>query len=212
MLTLLIIVLGMFPYAPVKAHAKARRIQCVNNLKLLGSAFREVSTTDANNSDYRHIGDGGPAGIGEDSIALWSRWAALSNHLATPKLLTCPADKERLPKKPFFGEAPVFSLAGLTNNRHLSYFLGIQTREQPAALGILSGDRNVTNGGVALSPGRHILPVGSKLGWSTELHQSAGNVLLGDGSVQQLTSGRLREAFEASLKAVGRTNDTWLVP
>jgi prepilin-type processing-associated H-X9-DG protein len=33
----------------------------------------------------------------------------------------------------------------------------------------------------------------NKIGYTSSIHQNAGNILLGDGSVQQVSSGRLRD-------------------
>ena len=99
-------------------------------------------------------------------------------------------------------------------NASVSYFLGDRQRENPQT--ILSGDRNITNS-VGSTPPRSMVAVGpppgrqivikadtkgqaptTTLGYSGKVHQNAGNLLLGDGSVQQLTSGRLRDQVRDS--------------
>jgi prepilin-type processing-associated H-X9-DG protein len=40
-------------------------------------------------------------------------------------------------------------------------------------------------------------------GYTDRIHQNAGNLLLGDGSVQQVSSGRAREQVRDSLQASG---------
>ena len=96
----------------------------------------------------------------------------------------------------------------LANNQKVpSYFLGTTaTEEQPQS--ILGGDRNVTNGSTeALLAGKHVIFANpdangaiavatlNKIGYTSAIHQNAGNILLGDGSVQQVSSGRLRDAL-----------------
>jgi hypothetical protein len=49
---------------------------------------------------------------------------------------------------------------------------------------------------------------GDRLGWTAEMHTQQGNVVLGDGSVQQLTSSQLTAALKASSPRTNR----FLVP
>ena len=79
-----------------------------------------------------------------------------------------------------------------TNN--ISYFVGASARES-LPQSFLAGDRNVTLNGNRLSR-RVELTNGAPVAWDEKIHRSQGTVALGDGSVQQLSSGRLREALE----------------
>jgi hypothetical protein len=73
----------------------------------------------------------------------------------------------------------------------------------------LSGDRNITNnsvGGLARSnidksevgnlKQTHTTTQGA--GWNNAIHQNQGDVCLGDGSVQQFSSSRLRDALKST--------------
>jgi prepilin-type processing-associated H-X9-DG protein len=114
---------------------------------------------------------------------------AMSNELSTPKVLVCPADKRKA----------ATNFVAL-RNEHLSYFVGLDATTNDFQM-LLSGDRNITN----TTP-----PVGSILflttnqtsvrgaGWSKELHNNAGNVVLADGSVQPVTASRLRDQLKVS--------------
>jgi prepilin-type processing-associated H-X9-DG protein len=65
---------------------------------------------------------------------------------------------------------------------------------------------------VAVGAGRLVVSANTVLGFTATTHKSAGNILLGDGSVQQVTSVRLNEALRDALQvSVLRTN-VWLVP
>jgi prepilin-type processing-associated H-X9-DG protein len=75
---------------------------------------------------------------------------------------------------------------------NLSYFVGLDARET-APMALLTGDRNLTLNGVEVPPGLLEVTTNSALGWSAGMHRGAGNVALGDGSVQQCTSARLAE-------------------
>jgi hypothetical protein len=88
----------------------------------------------------------------------------------------------------------------------VSYFVGIRaTEEQPQS--ILSGDRNMGNNanaygfsgttadGTAGSSNNIYTANGATTAayqWSDRMHQKQGNIALGDGSVQQVSSARLR--------------------
>jgi prepilin-type processing-associated H-X9-DG protein len=80
---------------------------------------------------------------------------------------------------------------------------------------IMSGDRNLTNnatvgGGTAferiglnglsarLTTNQVPTTTGTGAGYTKDTHQNAGNICLGDGSVQQVTTSRLREYLRDS--------------
>jgi hypothetical protein len=76
---------------------------------------------------------------------------------------------------------------------------------------ILGGDRSITNGSPVLFRFGYatIGPLGTNhlttnyysgvgAGWDRNMHVNAGNVLQGDGSVQQYTTVRLRDALRNS--------------
>ncbi|MEO7299431.1 MAG: hypothetical protein ABI042_12750 [Verrucomicrobiota bacterium] len=105
----------------------------------------------------------------------------MSNELGLPKALVCPADKGRKPADDFLK----------LSNSNLSYFLGVDANEN-LPQSILSGDRNITNG-FAPTNGMLLLMTNQPVGWTKEIHKYQGNVALGDGSVQQASSARLRD-------------------
>jgi prepilin-type processing-associated H-X9-DG protein len=98
----------------------------------------------------------------------------------------------------------------------VSYFVGLSANEETPQ-SILSGDRNMTNGTynldfkTAASYNKTIKVLATdanqaaRLNWgyTDRIHQNAGNLLLGDGSVQQVSSGRAREQVRDSLQASG---------
>ncbi len=187
------------------AQRKADAIVCVDNLKDLGLALRIVSTDHGDKwpMDLSVTDHGTREGLTQGR-QLWCHWLSLSNVLSTPKMLLCPADKERQPPRPL-------TWALIRDNSHLSYFLSLDARkDNPQA--ILAGDRNLTTNGAPVGPGRLVLTTNLLLGWSKELHNHSGNILLGDGSVQQMSTDRLHAAGrDAAPHAKGSTN-VWLVP
>ena len=111
----------------------------------------------------------------------------LSNGLSNdPTHLVCPADKRAAAK----------DFASLSNE-NVSYFVGLGADESSPQT-FLAGDRNVTNG--TPLPANRILMIAANtvVGWTHELHDSVGVVLLADGSIQQVTSSGLRALAASS--------------
>jgi prepilin-type processing-associated H-X9-DG protein len=127
-----------------------------------------------------------------------SFWAA-STQLNSPRMLTCPADKKRLPR--------VTNFASLAD-RKVSYFLGVDSAiSNPQS--VLGGDRNLATNNVALPAGLATIADPRMAGWTREsLHRAAGNLAFADGSVQQMTSESLRRSLDAS----GQRTNTVVIP
>src|SRR5439155_548362 len=170
-----------------KAYMRSQASCCNCNLKQIGLAFKtwavdhtnsfpmEISTNLGGTREYAATGD------------VFPHFQAISNELSTPKLLNCPADSER-------GSVTRFD-ANFDNTR-ISYFVGVDAVSATGQM-FLSGDRNVTNG-IALKNGILELTPHLPAGWTHDLHNQAGNLSLADGSVQQLSRSRLREAVAST--------------
>ena len=180
-----------------ESEPKAPRISCVNNLKNVGLAFRIFSTDNAGQFPWQLSGTNGTKDFLANPSLGWKHFAFIANELSTPKIVQCPGDSERK-------MAPSFTNFSSAN---LSYFLGLQASEAVPET-ILSGDRNVTTNGMEVEPGLLRLGTNMNAGFSKKIHKNAGNVLLADGSVQQVTSGRFQEtvvkAAMASTNAINR--------
>jgi len=76
---------------------------------------------------------------------------------------------------------------------------------------LLAGDRNITN---AASPRNGILEVttNNPSGWTKEMHHEIGNIVLADGSVQQLSILRLQETIANTGLATNHLQMPILVP
>ena len=59
----------------------------------------------------------------------------------------------------------------------------------------MAGDRNMATNGVAVGSGLLALTTNAAASWTKEMHFEQGNILMGDGSVQQMNSNRLRAAM-----------------
>ena len=147
----------------------------------------------------------------------------LSNELSTPKVILCPSDSghtEASIWKKDDVRAKDGSLEFLKDRAH-SYAIGLNGSETfPQSM--ISSDRNFTN-----NPGRpstkldtaDIVNFGAELpkdkaliasaGWDDKtMHQSQGNMVMGDGSVQQMSASRLQDA----LKNSGTVSNSFNIP
>lgn len=195
-----------------RPKAKSQRITCVNNLKMLGLGMRVFANDhDGNWPMTLALTNGGTWEHLNDPAQMWRHWLAVSNEISTPKILVCPSDKQRNAASHFAPSTNNPAQLVFSGNQHVSYFLGLNsTEEEPQS--ILAGDRNVTTNGIPLGPGRHVIAAGTRLGFTAETHGHAGNILLGDGGVQQVRDGRFNELFADALKSTALTTNVWLVP
>jgi len=111
---------------------------------------------------------------------------AISNELATPKVLVCRSDPIRSRSTNF----------ATLSNVNLSYFIGLDAFET-APLMILSGDRNLSTNSAFLSG---VLTVNSNtpLRWTKDMHVHQGNIGLADGSAQQVTDNAFTRQIASS--------------
>jgi len=146
----------------------------------------------------------------------------MSNELSTPKVIYCPSDNYQTPAGATVSHTygtnwthilnPVNS-TGLKNKGN-SYIIGYNAQDTFPSM-VLSGDRNITNSAAGGVPAATtvIAPtiangISANLGtnqttttgagFTKDTHQSSGNIALGDGSVQQFTSARLKEQLRNS--------------
>ena len=169
-----------------QAKARARRIQCVSNLRETGVAFHlfandhgeklptQVSTNSGGSLEFVTAG----YQVQGAFYFSYQHFLPLAGTLLTPKLLACPADLERLPATNFTS----------FNNWNLSYAVGL-----PADAGnpraILAADRNL--------PACHRQPPGPTIAylyvtnlppppyWPAGLHEGRGNLLFADGHAEE---------------------------
>jgi prepilin-type N-terminal cleavage/methylation domain-containing protein len=170
----------------------APRINCVNNLRQVGLAFRTWALDHEDLLPMQtSITNGGTLEMVTDAKA-FHHFQVLSNELATPKVLVCPTDRKRISAANF--------LTGF-NNQNLSYFVGIDAAPNNPQM-VLAGDRNLTNAPVR--GGFMEITTNDLVSWTDDLHRKQGNVCLADGSVQQLSSARLQEAIRFTGLATNR--------
>ena len=210
---ILIVVFAGFGFLVVSALSGAKDmangIACVNNLKYVGLGLRTFNTDNGGRFPMEvSVADGGTREWMKDETQLWRHWRRITNELGSPKVLLCPSDRRRQPS--FFGPQSL-TWGDFTDNSHLSYFLGLGA-SQVDSVSIISGDRNLMTNGVAAGPGRLLLSTNMVLGFSeSEIHKGYGQLLRGDGGVDQLNAKTLDPAWFAA-QTNSNVTKVWLIP
>src|SRR5262245_32184805 len=179
-----------------RAKAKSARISCVCNLKQVGVAFRTWALD--HNDKYPmqvSVTNGGTMEL-IGSPMVFASFAVMSNELSTPKVLFCPADRDRgrtvatdFPGMPGGSSKPI--LFGSDTN--LSYFAGVDATDILPQM-FLTGDDNLAIDGIAQRSRVITVRNNNVLSWTRERHVYQGNIGLADGSVQQFSAAKLRDA------------------
>ena len=194
---MIILVIGFFAAMLLPALQKMKthdqRNACVNNLKQVGLADR-IWEGDHSDKFPMHIPgtNGGTMNFMSGTNA-FRHFQVLSNELVVPRVLLCPAESD-------------WSRFGATNfaefnNYNLSYFVGLDATDTNAD-DILSGDHNLN--GALVKNGILELSAKSSASWTGKMHKRIGNIVLGDGSVQQTSTRGLQTAVANTGLATNR--------
>ena len=193
-IAVLAILVAMLLPALASAKKRAQRINCVNNLKQDGLAFRLWEGDNGDKYPMSVSTDKGGTLEFTTGADTFRHFQVMSNELSTPKILVCPADTR-------VAAANFVRL----NNQNVSYFVGLDATDiEPQRF--LDGDRNLSadnepeNGILKLVPGQRV-------SWTEAIHVNQGNFGLSDGSVQQASNSGLLEA----LKKSGDATNTWRI-
>jgi prepilin-type N-terminal cleavage/methylation domain-containing protein/prepilin-type processing-associated H-X9-DG protein len=163
------------------AKSRARRIECVGNLKETGLAFylfandhggkftTQVSTNDGGALEFVNAA----YQVRDPFYFSYQFFRPLAGALVTPKPLACPADLERWPATNFM----------TFNNWNLSYILGLKADPNSPDT-ILAADRGLP---CCIDPYlkiSHIPPPIFPTHWEG-MHNRLGNILFSDGHVEE---------------------------
>jgi prepilin-type N-terminal cleavage/methylation domain-containing protein/prepilin-type processing-associated H-X9-DG protein len=227
-----LLVVIQFP-ALANTKSKVERIHCSDNLKRVGVAFRTWAENHNGRLPMQvPQAQGGASGpVGQTATATWTgglnpnankgvywMYMVMSNELTTPKVLFCPAENSTSHSSSgsFITQAEVFGPhsssgpAGYQNDFNVSYFVGVDANSFLPNM-LLAGDHNLgvganqaTRVGSFISAGTNANWVATAIGWQASNHYQQGNVLLADGSVQNLTTAQFRSSLNNSGDRGGR--------
>lgn len=180
-------------------RARSERVICANNLRQI-SAAQQVWGNDHNDLPpvMVPVNEGGTR-VHPLAANPWVHFAALSNELATAKILACPSDTGRIAEDfSFFSERGYLQ----ANNRNAvtGYFVAYSASGSDPGWAVIGGDRNVTIDTSAscsfFNSAASIISRSAAGRWSTNLHNLNGNVMLRDGRVEMVSSTELRNLLD----------------
>jgi prepilin-type processing-associated H-X9-DG protein len=170
-LAVLAMILILPAYKAAGGHAKS--MNCVNNLKQAGLAFRIWAGDNGDKFPMQvSVRNGGTMELATGNNA-WINFAVMSNELTTPKILYCPADKGRVAETSF--------QTGF-NNENVSYFVSLDSSTN-SAHALLSGDANFAINSAPVKSGLLELYTNTPVTWTSARHYIKCNIVMADGSV-----------------------------
>jgi prepilin-type N-terminal cleavage/methylation domain-containing protein/prepilin-type processing-associated H-X9-DG protein len=168
-----------------QAKDRAKRVQCVYNLRQAGLAFHSFAQ-DHNGQFPMAVPatQGGSLEFAQNAYRAgglfyfsFRHFQALSNELVTPKLVACPSDTR-----------PAAERFSLLKNENVSYAVGINA-DASHPNSILATDRNLTNDWTGFGSLLRFGPTNA-VRWTAELHRFKGNLLFADGRVEEVNGAR----------------------
>jgi competence protein ComGC len=221
-----IVVLALFVAMLLAAMTRPRglkaspRSSCLNNLKVIGTAYRIWAGDNGGLvSSQASVTNGGWKELlskADQGAMCWTNYALMENDLGRwPKLVLCPSDDRNTVAGAFAPPYPAHTAA--FGNTTCSYFVGVGANDvYPQS--IAGGDRNLGPGAkpdpdYGYSPkngkGNDVaIPISGPVSWSLKVHSAgytlgAGNILLGDGSGQQVSTATLNKNWLCNARDSG---------
>ena len=182
------------------SQSRGHLAQCLNNLRLVGRAVEMFASDHVGQPSWRtYTSDGGTRpNVVTKPGAAWFEYAALSNELATPRILACPADAGVKVASEFSNSGAGGYLSTGFRSAATSYLINLDNPfNNPATP--LAADRNWrTDGltscvnGINNADALFVFGNGS---WTNAVHGLLGHVLRADGGVSLLDTTQARQAF-----------------
>jgi prepilin-type N-terminal cleavage/methylation domain-containing protein/prepilin-type processing-associated H-X9-DG protein len=198
-IAIIAILAGLLLPALARAKAKAKSIQCVNNLRQVGLGFRLWAHDNLDKFPWQIPAKQGGSGGASD----WTdNYRLCSNEFSATQILLCPTDTAK---------KVATNWVFMSAESSVSFFISTNASENVPD-SILLGDHNVSGGGGGLDPSWSIY-LGSSIdaAWTKELHVRQGNLAMADGSVRAAKTPQLRDLISAQL-AKGSSNVVFSKP
>src|SRR5437870_4260903 len=148
-IAIIAILAAMLLPALARAKARAQRINCVNQLKQVGLAFRTwaLDNQDRYPMNVATNEGGAQAYVGAKigNYAVSGIFMVMSNELSTPKILYCTSEWENQ------RSAATSFGAGFVGEANVSYFVGVDASDTSPQM-ILTGDHNLGDGNPPTTP------------------------------------------------------------
>ena len=227
-IAIIAILAAMLLPALAAAKRKAQRINCVNNLKEVGLAFK---VWEGDNSDKYPMAVSTSAGGAKENelsannttgvpiYGVTNIFCVMSNELSTPKILYCTSDSMGDHAGTYatnFAQVANSASTPAGNKgsggwNYVSYFVCGDAADSYPQM-ILDGDRNIGSTTAAIGtapPGTNYSTAalvanntewsGATWGWTAnDMHLKVGNLGMADGSAQQATLSGLMSALQAT--------------
>jgi prepilin-type N-terminal cleavage/methylation domain-containing protein len=216
--------------ALARAKEKARRANCLSNLKQITLSYKQWTLDHDSRFPWQVDWTDGGSKNHPLKQNTWFTYSLLSNHMENPKILVCPSDKggpnnsaKPQPAEDFTGRpgTGLVQPAGV-GDQGVSYFVGTDVKED-WPLTFAAGDFNIArsaDGSTALGNAnctagtisRSMNSGDASVQWTTHVHGQVGDVGTADGSVHSLSSSGLRELISDPMAGDFNGNNHILLP